>query len=37
MKKIIQMFKKWIEKIKNKRKLKKKLKEIKDNDPFIYQ
>lgn len=37
MKKIIQMFKKWIEKIKNKRKLKNKLKEIKDNDPFIYQ
>ncbi len=37
MKKIIQMFKKWIEKIKNKRKLKKKLKEIQDNDPFIYQ
>ena len=37
MKKIFRRIKEWFQKIKNKRKLKKKLKAIKENDPFIYQ
>ncbi len=36
MKKIIQFFKNYIEKIKRKRKLKKRLKEISEVDPFNY-
>ena len=37
MKSILQFFKKIIDNIKRKRKLKKQLKRMNDNDPFIYR